>query len=118
MKRRTLLAGLGALSVAAGGLAWKLSPARKHYAPTPYDDPLAKLDDRDWAAKFGVAALAAMPDFTPANGAAQLHALLDRDSLQTVALRDAREGRLVEVGDWLVPESVALLAALAKSAQA
>lgn len=117
MKRRTILAGLGALAVAAGGAAWKLKPFSKHYAPTPYDDVLSQLDDRDWAAKFGVMALAAMPDFTPVNGAAQLRPLLHRDSLKVVALREAEAGRLVEVGGWLVPESVALIAALAKSVE-
>jgi len=115
MRRRTILAGLGALTVVAGGAAWKLRPLRKRYPPTPYDDVLAQLDDRDWAAKFGVAALAAMPDFTPANGVALLRPRLHRDNLRTVALRDAEADRLVEVDGWLVPESVAVIAALAKS---
>lgn len=115
MKRRTILAGLGALVVAAGGAAWRMRPARKQYPPTPYDAVLSHLDDRDWAAKFGVAALAAMPGFTPVEGAAQLRALLARNDLKTVALHDAEAGRLMEVGGWLVPRSVALIAALAKS---
>jgi hypothetical protein len=115
MKRRTILVGLGALAVAAGGAAWKLRPFRKQYPPTPYDDVLSHLDDRDWAAKFGVAAAAAMPDFTPANGAARLRVLLAGSDLKTVALHDAEAGRLVEVGGWLVPQSIALMAALAKS---
>jgi hypothetical protein len=115
MRRRTILAGLGVLAVAAGGAAWKLQPFRKQYPPTPYDDVLSHLDDRDWAAKFGVTALAAMPGFTPATGAVQLRALLARNDLKTVALRDADAGRLVEIGGWLVPQSIALIAALAKS---
>jgi hypothetical protein len=117
MKRRTILVGLGAAAVAAGGAVWTLRPFRKQYPPTPYDDVLSQLDDRDWAAKFGVAALAAMPDFTPVNGAARLRPLLHRDSLRLVALRDAEAGRLVDVGGWLVPESVAVIAALAKSVE-
>jgi hypothetical protein len=117
MKRRTILAGLGALAVAAGGAAWKLRPFRKQYPPTPYDDVLEHLDDRDWAAKFGAAALVAMPDFTSASGAELLRPRLHRDNLHIVAQRDAEAGRLVEVGGWLVPESVAVIAALAKSVE-
>ena len=117
MKRRTILAGLGMLAVAASGAAWKLRPFRKQYPPSPYDDVLAALDDRDWAAKFGAAALAAMPDFAPETGAALLRPRLHRDTLQTIALRDAEAGRLVEAGGWLVPESVAVIAALAKSVE-
>ena len=115
MKRRTLIAGLGALAAAGGGAVWKLRPFRKRYPPTPYDDVLVKLDDRDWAAKFGVAVLAVMPAFTPSMGAARLRAVLSKASLQTAALGDAEAGRLMDVGGWLVPETVALIAALAKS---
>jgi hypothetical protein len=116
MRRRNLLAGSGALIVAvAAGAAWKLRPQRKHYAPTPYDDLLNRLGDRESAAKFGVAALAALPAFTPQTGAAKLRARLGRNSLQKAAFADAAAGRLVEVGGWLVPESVVLMAALAKS---
>jgi hypothetical protein len=116
MRRRNLLAGLGALVIAvAGGTAWKLRPQRKHYAPTPYDDLLNRLDDREAAAKFGVSALAALPEFTPQTGAAKLRARLGKNSLQKAALADAAAGRLVEVNGWLVPECVVLMAALAKS---
>ena len=115
MKRRALIAGLGALALAGGGAIWKLRPFHKRYPPTPYDDVLGKLDDREWAAKFGVAVLAAMPAFIPAKSAVRLRVLLAKDSLQTVALRDAEAGRLMEVVGWLVPETVALITALAKS---
>jgi hypothetical protein len=118
MKRRTLLLGSGAALVAAGGAAWVMKPFRKQYPPSPYDDILAKVDDREWAAKFGVLALAAMPDFTANNGAARLRPLLNRGSLSQVAMRDAEAGRLMEIHGWLVPESIVLMAALAKSAEA
>ena len=116
MKRRNLLAGLGVLIVAAAaGAAWKLRLLRKRYSPTPYDDLLNRLDDRDWAAQFGMAALASLPAFTPQTGAAKLRARLGKDSLQAAARREAEAGQLVEVDGWLVPECVALIAALAKS---
>lgn len=117
MKRRTILAGLGALAVAAGSARWKLRLFRKQYPPTPYDDVLAQLDDRDWAAKFGTAVLKALPGFTPATGAAQLRSLLAKERLPAVAQREAEAGRLMEVSGWLVPQSVALIAALAKSVE-
>jgi len=118
MKRRSLLAGLGVLvaAAAAGGTAWKLRLFRKRYPPGPYDDVLGKLDDREWAAKFGETARTALPRFTPADAAATLRPRLAHDSLQAVALREAEAGRLVEADGWLAPESVALIAALAKSA--
>jgi hypothetical protein len=115
MKRRSMLAGAGALIAVAAGVAWTVKPFRKHYAPTPYDDLLSKLDDRDWAARFGAAAQRALPDYRPQAAAVRLHGLVGSGTLQTAALRDAGAGRLVEVQGWLVPESVALIAALAKS---
>jgi hypothetical protein len=118
MRRRTLVAGLAALAAAvAGGTAWKLRLFRKHYPPTPYDDVLARLDDREWAAKFGGTAQGALPRFTPAGAAAELRGLLRSGSLERAALADAQAGRLLEAGGWLVPRSVALMAALAKSQQ-
>ena len=116
MKRRSLLAGVGALvAAAAGGAAWKLKLFRKRYPPTPFDDVLGKLEDREWTAQFGETALTALPRFTQADAAATLRARLAHDSLQSVARREAEAGRLVEAGGWLTPESVALIAALAKS---
>ena len=112
MKRRTLLLGGSAL-VAAAGAAWKLRLFGPHYAPTPYDDLLSRLDDREWARKFGAQILPAMPDFTPASGAARLRTLLGNGSLETAAMRDIAAGRLVEAAKWLVPESVTLMAVLA-----
>jgi hypothetical protein len=113
MKRRALLLGSGAvLATAAGGvLAWKLRLFKPHYAPTPYDDVLNRLDDREWARRFGAQSMTNMP---PADAtAARLRTLLGNGTLQQAALRDAEEGRLAEAAGWVVPESVALMAALA-----
>ena len=44
MRRRNVLAGLGALiAAAAGGVAWKFHFFGKHYPPTPYDDLLNQI---------------------------------------------------------------------------
>jgi hypothetical protein len=111
-RRRGLL--LGALGVMVGGLAvgWRNLFA-KHYPPTPYDDVLKRLVDRQWAEKFGMSALKTMPGFSASAGAAQLRTMLGSGSLAAAASRDAAAGQVTEVEGWLVPKSVALIAALA-----
>jgi hypothetical protein len=113
MKRRTLLLCGSAVIVAAaaGGAAQFVGLFPKHYPPTPYDDVLGRLRDREWAEKFGVQAMTA--DFQPAPAAARLRQLLGTGTIQAAALRDAAEGHVTEAAKWLVPESVALLALLA-----
>ncbi len=114
MRRRTLLlGGSAAVLAAAGGAAWQANLFGKHYAPTPYDDVLGRLRDRDAMQAFGALALKSAPDFTPDAAAARLRILLASDSLETSALRDAAEGRVVEAANWLAPESMALMAMLA-----
>jgi len=111
MRRRTLIA-----SVAAGGAAVAAGLYRftdlfvKHYPPTPYDDVLAALGDREQAARFGVLVRDA-----PAPGAlaAKLRERLKPNGLAGAAGADIAADRLTEVDGWVVPESVALLAALA-----
>jgi hypothetical protein len=119
MKRRMLLLGSGAvLATAAGGaFAWKLRLFGPHYPPTPYDDVLNRLDDREWMRRFGVQAMKTMPEASADAAAARLRTLLGSGTLQQAALRDAEQGRLAEAAGWLVPESVALMAALAASTQ-
>jgi hypothetical protein len=113
MKRRAFLAGVAALGAAiAAGLYRFTDLIVKHYPPTPYDDVLARLSDRDPAALFGRAVRGA-PD-APAL-AARLRAL--PADMETAAQADIAANRLAEVDGWLVPESVMLLAALAAKTQ-
>jgi hypothetical protein len=82
----------------------------KHYAPTPYDDLLVRLTDREEAAKLG----AQMPgSFDLASQTARLRDIFRRQDLAGAASADIAAGRLVELGGWVVPETVALLSALA-----
>ncbi len=112
MKRRAFLLGGSALvAAAAGGVAWQAGLFGKRYPPTPYDDVLGRLRDRDAMAAFGAQAMTA--DFAPDAAAARLRTLLGRDGLEASALRDASEGRVVEAAKWLAPESMALMAMLA-----
>ena len=108
MKRRAILAGIAALA-AAGGAAWRLGLFGKHYPPTPYDDLLAQITDREPAILFGRKARIAAPPLP------QLAAMLRRDGrdLATRAAIEPAQARVVEVDGWLVPEAVALYAALA-----
>jgi len=85
----------------------------KHYPATPYDDVLAALVDRAQATKLG----AKVPDgLEPQALAARLRASLKPDGLAAAAQSDVAAGRVIEVDGWVVPESVALLSALAAKA--
>jgi hypothetical protein len=110
MKRRAMLAGL---AVAAAGLAgtaaWKFRWFAKSYPPSPYDDLLGQIVDREPAAAFGRVAAKSFAD------APALAADLRRTdlTLNARAAEDPLKGRVAEVQGWLVPQSVAQYAALA-----
>ncbi len=110
MKRRTLIASVAAGSAAvAAGLYRFTDLFVKHYPPSPYDDVLAALADREQAAKLG-ALVSGAP--APQALATKLRVAI-KPGLTAAAKADATSGRLTEVGGWVVPESVALLSALA-----
>ena len=112
MTRRGILAGLVAALAAAGGAAWKSRLFAKHYPSTPYDDLLDQIVDREPAIMFGQAARKSLP------GAAQLAARLRRDhrNLAERAAAEPGQAQIAEVAGWVVPQSVALYAALAAQA--
>ena len=112
MTRRRILAGLVAVLAVAGGAAWKFRLFAKQYPPTPYDDLLDQIVDREPAIAFGQAARKSLP------GAATLAAKLRRDhrSLAERATAEPGQAQIVEVAGWVVPQSVALYAALAAQA--
>jgi hypothetical protein len=112
VKRRSLLAGLGAALLAAGG-AWRFHLFGRHFAPTAYDDLLDQITDREPASLFGKEALRAMPGITAAGLAGQLRH--DPANLSVRARGEPGRNRVTEVGGWVVPESVARYAALAAS---
>ena len=110
--RRNIVAGLAAAVVAVmAGAVWKFHLLGPHYTPTPYDDLLNQIADRAPAMIFGRAALKAMPGMSPSLLAAQLR----RDGRKLSARATAEPGaaQIVEVAGWVVPQSVALYAALA-----
>ena len=109
MRRRGLLTGMIAIAALAAGAAWKFRLFAKHYPPTPYDDLLSQITDREPAIMFGSAARKSLPS------AARLAAELRRDGriLSARAEIEPKENRVTEVAGWIVPQSVALYAALA-----
>ena len=114
MNRRSVIGGLAALAVAAiGGAAWKFHIFGKHYPPTPYDDLLNQIVEREPAATLGREARRAIPDFNLQNLAADLRRP-GRELMRRAPL-DAGENRLMEANGWVLPQSVGLYAALAAS---
>ena len=112
MKRRTILSGLAvAIAGAAGGAAWKFHFLGPHYPPTPYDDLLGQITDRAPAIVLGKAALKTMPGMS----AGRLAGALRRDGrkLSARAAIEPGEAQVTEIAGWVVPQSVALFAALA-----
>jgi len=112
VSRRRVAFGVGALALLGGGFALNYRRiVGPWYPPTPYDDLLDQIVDRRPAATLGKMASRTLPHADAAALAARLRkpgfALAER------ARDDAGAGRVVEVGGWIVPESVALYAALA-----
>ncbi len=113
MKRRTFIGGVAAAgAMVAAGLYRFTDLFVKHYPPTPYDDVLGKLVDRGEAAKLG--AKVTVPGNARALAAQLREAVPGR--VQPAALADIGAGRMVEADGWVLPETVALLAALAAKA--
>jgi hypothetical protein len=117
LSRRTLIAGgLAVIGLGAAALlAWRapalLSP---RYAPTPYDDLLSRLPDRDNAKRLGKAAIS--HSFDARATAAQLRARMGSNSLGDAMTADLAQGRLAEVHGWVLPETLTSLCALAAKA--
>ena len=115
ISRRTMVAG-GGVAAALFAVALGLTLPRwfgRRYAPTPYDDLLAQLVDRDAAVRVGAAVRIAEPDFNAKAAARELRQRFEQRNLAEVSDADIREGRVVEVSGWVLPESLAQLCTLA-----
>ncbi len=115
ISRRSVVAGGGVaatlFAVALGLTLPKLFGRR--YAPTPYDDLLAQLVDRDEAARVGAVVRIAEPGFNAKAVARELRQRFEQRNLAEVSDADIREGRVAEVNGWVLPESLAQLCTLA-----
>ncbi|HEX3755498.1 MAG TPA: hypothetical protein VHV26_10530 [Rhizomicrobium sp.] len=115
--RRNIMAGAAGGLALLGGALWRFTDLFvKHYPPTPYDDVLARLIDRERAARLGAAALRGMPGFDADRAAARLRSAFATGGLSVAATIDVVNGRMLEADGWLLPQSVALLSALAAKA--
>jgi len=117
VSRRTLIAGgLAVIGLGAAALvAWQ-APAlmSPRYAPTPFDDLLSRLPDRDNARRLGKAVLS--KSFDARSTATQLRARIGSNSLGDAMTADLTQGRLTEVHGWVLPETLTSLCALAAKA--
>lgn len=116
LTRRNVIAGV---IVAAGAGALVVEAPRilrKRHAPSPYDDLLAQLDDRDAGAQIGESLLAGQKNFNAAAVASHARMRLKGQKLADVAIAEASAGKVVEAGGWVVPEILAMLYALAAKA--
>jgi hypothetical protein len=109
--RRWLVGSIAALATAGVALRELPHLLRRRYHRTQYDDLLSKLVDRDSSVTFG-RALNEGPGSTAAI-AALLRQRLRSNDLRSVAARELSQGEVLVVGGWVVPESLALICALA-----
>ena len=116
--RRRILIGAGGAAVLAAAAFEGSRLLRKRYAPSPYDDLLALLDDRDADAQIGEAVLAEIDDFDAKAVSADVRERIGKRSLSQVMIEDAGDGRVLEANGWVMPETLALLCALAAKAAA
>jgi hypothetical protein len=113
-RRSVVNAGLGLAAIAAGMLTYEaVHHLGKHYPPTPYDDLLALLPDREAAKAVGVAFLKDHPDFTAKDAAAALRKHIGKQPLDAVLEAEIAAGALTEAGHWEIPQTLAGLCALA-----
>ena len=115
-RRDAMIAGGGAAVLVAAGVGGRFLLRRRH-APSPYDDLLALLDDRDADAQIGETVLAEVEEFDPKAVADELRARIAKRPLATVLAEDVADGRIVEAGGWVLPETLGLLCALAAKAE-
>jgi hypothetical protein len=112
-RRGVIVGATGLLAAVAAGLYRFTDLFVKHYPPTPYDDLLAQVVDREQAAILGRQVAG---DFDVPREAAGLRTRLAGSTLLSAAESDIATGRLAEVDGWLVPQVVARLSALAARA--
>ena len=118
LTRRNILIGAGGTVVLASAAFEGRRLLRKRYASSPYDDLLALLDDRDADAQIGEAVLAEIDDFDAKAVSADVRERIGKRSLSQVMIEDAGDGRVLEANGWVMPETLALLCALAAKAAA
>ena len=115
MSRRAMVAG-GGVAAALGATALGLTLPRwlrPTYPPTPHDDLIQHLIDRDAAARVGQVLRDSVPAFNVKKVARELRQRFEQRNLAEVMDADTAEGHLAEIGGWVMPQSLAELCGLA-----
>lgn len=112
-RRSVLLATAGAGVLAAAALGYEAVRLIARHPPSPYDDLLSLLPDRDAAAQVGLAYLSEQPHFDSTTAAHLLRKEIGSRPLTAVLQTDIVQDRLTEVGHWLMPQTLAGLCAIA-----
>ena len=117
-RRPVLSAILAALGLTVVGSVAYEAPrwSRRRYKPSPFDDLLAKLPDRDSASRLGAAVIAETPGFDATQTAQKLQTELAAAPLADVLSADLTQNRMIEVRGWTLPATLADLCALAAKA--
>jgi hypothetical protein len=110
------LAGAAGLAVAGAALFEARGLFAPHHPPSPYDDLLAQLPDRDSAARIGAAYLSGHRAFDAAGAARELRKRFASHSLAAVLENDLSEAHMAEAHGWVLPETLLALCALAAKA--
>ena len=118
LTRRNIVIGAGGTVALAAAAFEGRRLLRKRYAPGPYDDLLALLDNRDADAQIGEAVLAGIDDFDLKTVSESVRERIGKRKLAQVMSEDVGKGRVLEAGGWVMPETLALLCALAAKAAA
>ena len=114
ISRRIAIAAAAALAGTAVALREIPGLVRSmHARRTPYDDLLAAIDDREAAEAIGRYALKAVPHFDRGRTAELLRGRLRDSSLKQLLGNEVAAGKTVEVAGWVLPDSLALICALA-----
>lgn len=115
-RRNVLLATAGAGVLAAAALGYEAVRLIARPPPSPYDDLLSLLPDRDSARTVGLAYLSEHPHFDSTTAAHLLRKEIGSRPLAAVLQTDVIQDRVVEAGHWLMPDTLVLLSALAAKA--
>ena len=119
ISRRPVVSGiLAAFGIAiVGGIAYEAPRlSRGHYKPSPFDDLLAKLPERDNAGRVGAVVIAEISGFSAESTARALRTKLAATSLADAMSADLVQDRMLEVRGWILPETLSDLCALAAKA--
>lgn len=113
--RRPLLIALGAaLGVGAvGGALYEAGfIGHRFHSAAGYEDLLSGLADRDAANRLGAAVLDETGSFQTGQVAHELRKRIAHRPLAAVLAADLADANLVEVGGWVLPETLTLLCGL------